>query len=59
MMHIGPYDNEPESFSKMKEFIEDNGLKIKTLVHREIYLSDVRRVEANKLKTVLRYRVTK
>ena len=59
MMHIGPYDNEPESFNKMKEFINDNKLKIKTLVHREIYLSDVRRVESDKLKTVLRYRVIK
>jgi hypothetical protein len=59
MMHIGSYDNEPESFDKMKEFIKDNGLKIKTLVHREIYLSDVRKVEEDKLKTVLRYSVVK
>lgn len=59
ILHIGSYDNEPESFSKMKDFIEENGLKIKTLVHREIYLSDVRRVEESKLKTVLRYRVEK
>ena len=59
IMHIGSYDNEPQSFSKMKDFIEENGLKIKTLVHREIYLSDVRRVEEAKLKTVLRYRVEK
>lgn len=57
ILHIGSYDNEPESFNKMKEFIEDNGLQIKTLVHREIYLSDARRVEKDKLKTVLRYRV--
>lgn len=59
ILHIGSYDNELESFSKMKDFIEENGLKIKTLVHREIYLSDVRRVEESKLKTVLRYRVEK
>lgn len=59
IMHIGSYDNEPESFNKMKEFIEENGLKIKTLVHREIYLSDARRVEKDKLKTILRYQVTK
>lgn len=57
ILHIGSYDHEPESFNKMKEFIEDNGLQIKTLVHREIYLSDARRVEKDKLKTVLRYRV--
>lgn len=57
IMHVGSYDNEPESFAKMKGFIEENGLKIKTLVHREIYLSDARKVDADKLKTVLRYSV--
>lgn len=59
MMHIGSYDNEKESFDKMKEFIDSNGLKIKTLVHREIYLSDTRKVDKDKLKTVLRYRVSR
>jgi hypothetical protein len=57
MMHIGSYDNEPGSFNKMKEFIKKNNLKIKTLAHREIYISDVRKVDKDKLKTVLRYRV--
>lgn len=59
MLHIGSYDNEPETFSKMKEYINENNLKIKSLVHREIYLSDARKVERDKLKTVLRYTVTK
>jgi len=59
MLHLGSYDTEPESFNKMKEFIKDNGLKIKTLVHREIYLSDARKVDKDKLKTVLRYSVLK
>ena len=57
MLHIGDYDSEPETFEKMKEFIKANNLEIKTLVHREIYLSDARRVDRDKLKTVLRYRV--
>lgn len=57
ILHIGPYDNEPQSFEKMKKFIEENNLEIKTLRHREIYLSDARRVEPIKLKTVLRYTV--
>lgn len=43
----------------MKAFIETNGLKIKTLVHREIYLSDARKVEKDKFKTILRYSVLK
>ena len=57
MLHVGTYDNEPETFKKMKEFISENNLEIKTLVHREIYLSDARRVDKDKLKTVLRYQV--
>ena len=36
MMHIGSYDDEPESFKQMKEFVDENGLEIKTLAHREI-----------------------
>lgn len=58
MLHVGSYDNEPESFKIMKEFIDNNNLSITTLKHREIYLSDVRKVEQDKLKTVLRYRVS-
>ena len=41
----------------MKNFIKDNNLEIVFLKHREIYISDTRKVEAEKLKTVLRYRV--
>ena len=59
ILHTGSYDNEPVSFNKMKDFIKENDLKIKTLVHREIYLSDARKVEKEKLKTILRYRVEK
>lgn len=59
ILHLGSYDNEPESFNKMKEYIKKNNLEIKTLIHREIYLSDARKVDRNKLKTILRYRVEK
>ena len=59
IMHTGSFDSEPLSFAKMKDFIKENDLEIKTLVHREIYLSDTRKVEKDKLKTVLRYSVTK
>jgi hypothetical protein len=57
MMHIGPFDDEPRSFQQMKEFIDENNLQIRTLKHREIYISDMRRTEKAKLKTVLRYLV--
>lgn len=57
MLHLGSYDNEPQSFSLMRDFIEKNNLEITSLKHREIYLTDARKVEPAKLKTVLRYRV--
>ncbi|MGL6186424.1 MAG: GyrI-like domain-containing protein [Clostridium chrysemydis] len=59
ILHIGSYDEEAKSFKKMKEFIKENNLRLKTLVHREIYLSDARKVSKDKLKTVLRYNVEK
>ncbi|WP_459476871.1 GyrI-like domain-containing protein [Clostridium saccharoperbutylacetonicum] len=59
ILHMGSYDAESESFNKMKDYINENNLIIKSLVHREIYLSDARKVEKDKLKTVLRYRVNK
>ncbi|MGL5549788.1 MAG: GyrI-like domain-containing protein [Culicoidibacterales bacterium] len=58
MLHVGPYDDEPASFAKMKAFIAEQQLTIKTLVHREIYLSDVRKTAPEKLKTLLRYQVS-
>ena len=57
MLHVGPYDDEPRTFSSMKDFCIENNLEIKTLAHKEIYLSDFRKTEAAKLKTVLRYSV--
>ena len=57
ILHIGAYDDEPASFDKMKKYIEENNYEIKTLAHREIYLSDARKVERDKLKTILRYRI--
>ena len=57
ILHLGSYDSEVESFKIMKDFIDNNNLEIVTLKHREIYLSDARRVEPEKFKTVLRYRV--
>ena len=57
MLHVGPYDDELITFEKMKTFINEQNLTIVSLKHREIYLSDFRKVTPDKLKTVLRYRV--
>lgn len=59
MLHTGSYDDEPASFRSMVSYIETNGLERRSLTHREIYLSDARKVEKEKLKTVLRYFVCK
>ncbi|NJO92869.1 MAG: hypothetical protein HC831_30790 [Chloroflexia bacterium] len=55
MMHLGSYDNEPGSFKMMEEFAETNKLRRISKIHREIYLSDARKVVPEKLKTVLRF----
>ncbi len=57
MLHTGSYDSEPESFKKMEEFVHAKNLKRVSLIHREIYLSDARKVAPEKLRTVLRFQV--
>lgn len=57
MLHIGPYDDETKSFSIMKDYCISNNLSRITKIHREIYLSDARKVQPEKLKTVLRFKV--
>ena len=57
MLHLGPFEDEPASFEKMESFVRDEGLIRLSKVHREIYLSDTRKVVPEKLKTVLRFQV--
>jgi hypothetical protein len=57
MLHEGSYDSEPATFMKMKEFADEKNLVRISQSHREIYLSDARKVPADKLKTVLRFMV--
>lgn len=58
ILHVGPYDNESESFMKVDEFCAAHNLqRANDEWHREIYLSDARKVEPAKLKTVLRVQV--
>ena len=62
IMHIGPFDNEPESVAIMDEFLLHNGyendINAKRL-HHEIYLSDARKVAPEKWKTVIRHPIRK
>lgn len=57
MMHVGSYDDEPESFARMEKFCGENGYDRASKIHREIYISDPRRTEPSKLKTALRFSV--
>jgi hypothetical protein len=56
-MHTGPFDDEPETMKLIDVFINENGL-MKDLNenrrHHEIYLSDPRKGDVAKMKTVLR-----
>jgi hypothetical protein len=57
-LHIGTYDDEAELLRSMhEEFIPRQGLRMVGR-HHEIYLSDPRRVEPAKLRTILRQPVT-
>ena len=62
IMHIGSYDDEPETITLMDKFIKENGYIndfSNTRMHHEIYLSDARRVAPEKLKTVIRHPIRK
>jgi len=57
-MHIGIYDDEPETIQKMNSFIQQNGYVddfSEMRLHHEIYLSDPRRTAPEKLRTVIRH----
>ena len=53
MLHVGPFSTEPETLQQIGTFMETNKLTQNGL-HHEIYLSDFRKTEPNKLKTILR-----
>jgi hypothetical protein len=53
MLHVGPYTTEPETIGRIHEAITEEG-GTPALDHREIYLSDQRRVAPGKLRTLLR-----
>ncbi len=61
-MHIGPYDNEPATVELMHEFAQQQGFVpdiTDKRLHHEIYLSDARKADPAKLKTVIRHPVRK
>jgi len=61
-MHVGSYDDEPETIRKMDAHAKSEGYTIDLSAarrHHEIYLSDPRKTEPAKFKTVIRHPVKK
>lgn len=59
-MHQGNFNDEPATLEKMKVFMAEHGLRSDlsdSRRHHETYLSDPRKVEIQKMKTVLRHPV--
>jgi hypothetical protein len=60
-LHVGSFDTEAETFAKMSEVLKQEQLVMRPTMdnfqHREIYLSDPRKVAPEKAKTVLRWAV--
>lgn len=57
VLHVGPFDDEPQSFARMDSLVQEQGLQRRYFHHREIYMSDPRKTEQQKAKTILRYQV--
>lgn len=58
IMHLGPYDEVPSTVEKLIEFAARQRLTVVGPHHR-IRLSDPKRVAPEKLKTIIRYGVTR
>ena len=62
IMHIGSYDDEPASVKLMDDYLNENGYANdmnQSRLHHEIYLSDPRKIEPEKWKTVIRHPIKK
>lgn len=54
IMHVGPYADEQPNVDKMLAYAAEKGY-VQSGKHHEIYLGDPRRIEPDKLKTILRH----
>ena len=61
-LHLGAFDDEPITTKAMHEFAESQGYKLdisEKRYHHEIYLSDPRKTEPLKFKTIVRHPIIK
>ncbi len=70
ILHVGSYDDEPSTIACMDNFIEASGYALDITPvehdchlqgrhHHEIYLSDPRRTQPEKLKTIIRHPIAR
>lgn len=60
MLHLGPYDQEPETVAAMGAYLSENGYVTdfsQSRLHHEIYLTDPRRTPPERWRTVIRHPV--
>lgn len=61
-LHIGPYNDEPITVERMHTYIENEGYQpdiTDERMHHEIYISDFRKTEPAKLRTIIRHPIKK
>lgn len=62
IMHHGAFDDEPATVALMDQYLKEHGYQndiTDTRMHHEIYLSDARKTEPLKMKTVIRHPIKK
>lgn len=65
VMHVGPYDDEPATIQALDAFIASEGYELDVSAteagrhHHEIYLSDPRRTDPAKMRTVIRHPIAR
>ena len=62
IMHVGSYDSEPETVRLMDDYLKAEGFEKDindVRKHHEIYLSDPRKADSSKMKTVIRHPIRK
>ena len=62
IMHVGSYDSEPETVRLMDDYLKAEGYEKDindVRRHHEIYLSDPRKADPSKMKTVIRHPIRK
>ncbi len=58
LLHLGPYAEEPPTIAKLHAWIGEHGYRL-TGLHHEIYLSDPRKGDPAKTRTIIRQPITR